>query len=84
MPLYEYSCPKCGRFEVSQRITEPALKKHSECGSPVEKLISASSFQLKGSGWYSDGYGSSKSASGSACSPSGCDKPGCGAKAALA
>jgi putative FmdB family regulatory protein len=61
MPLYEYSCPKCGTFDVSQRITEPPLTKHS-CGKPVERLISRSAFQLKGGGWYSDGYGS-KSAS---------------------
>jgi putative FmdB family regulatory protein len=63
MPLYEYACPKCGRFEVQQRITEPALTKHT-CGAKVERLISATSFQLKGGGWYSDGYGAKK-ASGS-------------------
>lgn len=64
MPLYEYSCPKCGTFEVSQRITEPPLTKHT-CGKPVERLISRSAFQLKGGGWYSDGYGSKSSSSSS-------------------
>src|SRR5262245_27531053 len=52
MPIYEYECPKCGEFEVTQRITEDALKKCPTCKSKVRKLISNTSFQLKGSGWY--------------------------------
>ncbi|MBK7859619.1 MAG: zinc ribbon domain-containing protein [Archangiaceae bacterium] len=63
MPLYEYSCPKCGDFEVLQRITEPALKRHETCGKPVVRKVSVSSFQLKGGGWYADGYGSSSKSS---------------------
>ena len=56
MPIYEYSCPKCGEFEVTQRITEDALKKCPTCKSKVRKLISSTSFQLKGSGWYVTDY----------------------------
>lgn len=56
MPIYEYSCPKCGEFEVTQRITEDALKKCPTCKSKVRKLISNTSFQLKGSGWYATDY----------------------------
>lgn len=57
MPIYEYACPKCGEFEVTQRITEPALKKCPTCKSTkVKKLISNTSFQLKGSGWYITDY----------------------------
>ncbi|GIW43996.1 MAG: hypothetical protein KatS3mg077_1278 [Candidatus Binatia bacterium] len=56
MPIYEYLCPKCGEFEVTQRITEDPLKRCPTCRSKVQKLISASSFQLKGSGWYLTDY----------------------------
>jgi len=56
MPIYEYECPKCGQFETTQRITEPPLKKCPACGAKIRKLISNSSFQLKGSGWYLTDY----------------------------
>lgn len=59
MPLYEYSCPACGDFEVLQKVSEPALKKHT-CGNKVARKVSVSSFQLKGGGWYADLYGSKK------------------------
>jgi len=62
MPIYEYSCPKCGEFEVTQRITENPLKKCPTCKSKVRKLISNTSFQLKGSGWYVTDYAGKKSA----------------------
>ena len=65
MPLYEYRCSKCGnKFEVLQKFSDAPLKKHQGCGGKVEKLISASGFQLKGSGWYATDYG----AKGSSCS----------------
>lgn len=57
MPIYEYRCAKCGQFEVMQRITEPALKRCPTCQAKVTKLISNTSFQLKGSGWYITDYG---------------------------
>ncbi len=57
MPIYEYACPKCGEFEVTQRITDEPLKKCPTCKSTkVKKLISNTSFQLKGSGWYVTDY----------------------------
>ncbi|GIW42483.1 MAG: FmdB family transcriptional regulator [Candidatus Binatia bacterium] len=56
MPIYEYQCPKCGRFEIMQRITEDALRRCPKCRSKVTKLISQSSFQFKGSGWYVTDY----------------------------
>jgi|SRR5208283_5679207 putative FmdB family regulatory protein len=56
MPIYEYKCDKCGVFEVTQRITENALKKCPTCKSKVERIISATSFVLKGSGWYVTDY----------------------------
>ena len=57
MPIYEYTCKKCGNFEVMQRITEDPLKKCPTCSSKVTKLISQSAFHLKGSGWYMTDYG---------------------------
>ena len=66
MPLYEYRCSKCGNvFEVLQKFSDAPLKKHQGCGGKVEKLISASGFQLKGSGWYATDY-AAKGPSGSA------------------
>jgi putative FmdB family regulatory protein len=59
MPLYEYECPTHGHMEIQQRITEDALKicPVDSCGQPVRKLISNTSFALKGSGWYATDYG---------------------------
>ena len=60
MPIYEYRCEKCGKtFEVLQRFSDDPLKVHEGCGGAVEKLISQSAFQLKGSGWYATDYAKS-------------------------
>ncbi len=56
MPIYEYECGKCGVFEQSQRITDPALTKCPTCRRKVRRLISNTSFQLKGTGWYVTDY----------------------------
>src|SRR5207244_13135396 len=56
MPIYEYQCQKCGTFEVTQRITEKPLGKCPNCKGKVKKLISNTSFQLKGTGWYVTDY----------------------------
>jgi putative FmdB family regulatory protein len=61
MPIYEYKCRKCGKeFELFQRMTDPVLKSCQHCKGPVEKLMSLSSFHLKGSGWYVTDYGGKK------------------------
>ena len=62
MPIYEYECQACGhRLEVTQRISEPRLRDCPACSKPaLERLISATSFTLKGGGWYKDGYGNTK------------------------
>jgi putative FmdB family regulatory protein len=56
MPIYEYRCEKCGEFEHTQRITDPALQRCPTCKRKVRRLISNTSFQLKGSGWYVTDY----------------------------
>jgi putative FmdB family regulatory protein len=62
MPIYEYECPKCGRFDVIQKMSSPALRTHDVCGSKVQKLISASAFAFKGSGFYITDYNGRNSA----------------------
>ena len=59
MPIYEYACRACGHeFEIIQRISEREKRKCPECSElALEKLISRTSFVLKGGGWYADGYG---------------------------
>ncbi len=60
MPIREYKCSECGDItEVIQKINEKPLEKCSKCGGKLEKLISNSSFVLKGSGWYKTDYASS-------------------------
>lgn len=62
MPIYEYLCEKCNHeFEREQRITEDPVKTCPKCrAKKVRRLISRTAFVLKGSGWYSDLYASSK------------------------
>jgi putative FmdB family regulatory protein len=58
MPIYEYECSKCGKtIEVLQKMSDKPLKKHEKCGGALTKLISASGFQFKGTGWYVTDYG---------------------------
>jgi putative FmdB family regulatory protein len=65
MPIYEYSCQKCGaRLEVMQKITDKPLKRCKNCGGKLEKEWSTSSFQLKGTGWYVTDYAAKKSGVG--------------------
>ena len=69
MPIYEYQCTKCGEvFEAFQKITDDPLTQCRFCQARVEKLISQSTFQLKGSGWYLTDY-AKKNSSGSGEKP---------------
>jgi len=57
MPVYEYECTKCDdRFEVMQKITDDPLTTCSHCGGELRKLITNTSFVLKGTGWYVTDY----------------------------
>ncbi|MGA7685079.1 MAG: zinc ribbon domain-containing protein [Terriglobales bacterium] len=69
MPLYEYQCKKCKhRFEQIQKFSDKPIKKCPKCGGPLEKLISASAVQFKGSGWYVSDYGKGSSGKSSSSS----------------
>jgi putative FmdB family regulatory protein len=66
MPIYEYVCEKCGsHLEVMQKHSDPPPKRCRKCRGKLEKIISRTAFQLKGSGWYKTDY-SAKSTSDSA------------------
>jgi len=57
VPTYEYECDKCREvFEIRQRISEPALTVHDDCGGAVRRLLSPAPFILKGDGWYVTDY----------------------------
>lgn len=57
MPIYEYTCQKCGRhLEVMQKMSDKPLTRCPECKGKLEKIFSQTSFQLKGSGWYVSDY----------------------------
>jgi len=61
MPIYEYKCTKCGHeFELIQKFSDKPAKKCPECSGKVEKLISQSSFVLKGTGWYQTDFADKK------------------------
>jgi putative FmdB family regulatory protein len=71
MPIYEYQCEKCGKqIDVMQKIDAPPPAKCESCGAKgkMSRQVSRTSFVLKGGGWYSDLYGSSKKGSADASS----------------
>ena len=63
MPIYEYECPKCkALYGILQKFNDPAPLCMCEDGDPVimQRVLSKSTFSLKGSGWARDGYSSKK------------------------
>ena len=57
MPIYEYECTKCNKhFEIMRKISDDPLTSCRECGGELKKLITNTSFVLKGSGWYVTDY----------------------------
>ncbi|MFK5953395.1 MAG: zinc ribbon domain-containing protein [Desulfobacterium sp.] len=66
MPIYEYECSECGQIEEAfQKMSDPPLSKCKHCQGNLHKILSQSSFHLKGSGWYVTDYGGRKSDSSS-------------------
>ena len=57
MPIYEYSCKKCGKtIEVIQKFSDPPISVCPTCGGAVRKLFSSPAIQFKGSGFYITDY----------------------------
>jgi putative FmdB family regulatory protein len=68
MPIYEFKCPDCNKLEEKiQKISDPNPSCPT-CQKTMEKLISSSAFELKGTGWYVTDY---KKSSNSGSSNSG-------------
>jgi len=63
MPIYEYVCEKCGKLnDVLQKVSDPPPERCNGCGAKgkLTKIVSRSSFVLRGGGWYADLYSSPK------------------------
>lgn len=59
MPIYEYECKKCGhQTEAWQRSSDSPIAECEMCHGKMKKLISQSTFHLKGTGWYVTDYAS--------------------------
>jgi len=57
MPVYEYKCTDCNeQFEITQKITDDPVTTCNLCGGELKRLITNTSFVLKGSGWYVTDY----------------------------
>jgi putative FmdB family regulatory protein len=57
MPIYEYECTKCGNIEeVLQKFSDKPHTKCKHCSGRLHKLVSQSTFHLKGTGWYVTDY----------------------------
>ena len=60
MPVYEFECPE---GKVTERLVKMGTKsiKCPHCHRLAHKIMSRCTFELKGGGWYADGYRSTKS-----------------------
>jgi putative FmdB family regulatory protein len=65
MPIYEYNCQECKQiFEEWQKDYEERDIPCPVCGGNATRIMSSTSFVLKGGGWYASGYSSAGSTSG--------------------
>jgi putative FmdB family regulatory protein len=83
MPIYEYTCSECDKLsDVLQKLNEPAPERCPACGAEgtLTRVVSRTSFVLKGGGWGADLYASKKtdgaSAPAAAEGAKAQDKPG--------
>lgn len=57
MPIYEYQCTECGKIEEAiQKFSDKPLTRCRHCAGKLHKLVSQTSFHLKGTGWYVTDY----------------------------
>lgn len=73
MPIYEYRCSDCGHeLEALQKISDPKLTTCPQCGAEaLSKLVSASAFVLKGTGWYATDFRDKDKGSNAKSKPAG-------------
>ena len=72
MPIYEYKCTSCGKvFEVLQKHFDVDEAPCEACGQPGKRIMSNTSFVLKGSGWYVTDYKSNGGCSAAGDAPGG-------------
>lgn len=82
MPIYEYECQSCQEvIEKWQSLAEQPLTTCPSCSGILKKIISQSSFQLKGGGWYADGYSGSSNGGAKKCASAPSDSGGSSAAA---
>jgi putative FmdB family regulatory protein len=82
LPLYEYECRNCHtRTERIEKLSGPHLKVCPKCKGSVDRIISRSAIQFKGSGWYVTDYAKSPPVgdSGKAETPPAGEKSAAGA-----
>ena len=57
MPIYEYRCQSCNKkIEAIQKVNDKQLTICKKCGGKLKRIISNTSFILKGTGWYATDY----------------------------
>lgn len=72
MPIYEYECSQCGNVEeVLQKVSDKPLTRCNRCSGRLNKLVSHTSFHLKGTGWYATDYAGKSRTSALKESPDG-------------
>jgi putative FmdB family regulatory protein len=78
MPIYEYTCSQCQKLsDVLQRLNDPRPEKCPACAAEgtLSRVVSRTSFVLKGGGWGADLYGSKKASEKGDAAPAEGAKP---------
>jgi len=71
MPIYEYQCDKCDKISEILQLSSDELPHKCTCGGGLHKIISQSTFRLKGTGWYATDYKNKKKSKKDKCSTGG-------------
>jgi len=56
MPIYEYECDNCEKVIEKWHSINDSSPDKCDCGGNLTKIISRTTFHLKGSGWYVTDY----------------------------
>jgi putative FmdB family regulatory protein len=79
MPIYEFKCEECAAISsMSMKMSDPHPDTCPQCHKgPLKKIMSPTSFVLKGGGWYADAYTKTSSSSESSCTSKSSSNPAC-------